>query len=196
MKRDELIQGGVIAVGSAATAVALVFMLKLGIKEESLFALLGALIGAAATIGGAAWLVDRDRIIEKDAEVALLIKEYSKLLTRAVAAQEAEPGSGMLWPTEYRPQLYRLAEVAGNVHAIAGEALNHGKALSFIHRAAIRRVQFVIDEYLRFYSDANAQGDLEPWDERSYPVVTADITHECKVAIAELNGTIPFADEV
>lgn len=186
----------IIAVGGSATGFALTFMFKFGVKQEALFALIGAIIGATATIAGAAWLADRTRFAERDAEVSLLIDEFSKLLKKAVAAQEAEPGAGMAWPKEYRPRLLVLAEAAGVVHAIAGEALTHGKALSFIHRAAVRRVQFVIDEYLGFWTDANAEGELDPSDDRSYPEVTANITHECKVAIAELNGTIPFEDEV
>lgn len=196
MKRDDIVLAGVIAVGSSATAFALVFMVKLGLKQEPLFALVGALIGAASTIAGAAWLADRNRIVDRNAEVELLIKEYSKLLNAALTTQEAEPGTGMPWPKEYRPKLYKLAEIAGNVHAIADEALKHGKALSFIHRVAVQRVQFAINEYLQFWTDANAEGELEPWDERSFPALSADVSNECKVAIAELNGTTPFAEEV
>jgi hypothetical protein len=196
VKSDDIIQAGVIAVGSAATGFALAFMINSGIKQEPLFALVGALIGAAATIGGAAWLANHNRVVERDAEVALLVEEYNRLLKAALAAQEAEPGLGMPWPKEYRPRLYKLAESAGNVHAIAEEALKHAKSLSFVHRAAVRRVQFAINGYLQFWTEANAQGDLDELDDRSYPIVTAEITHECKLAIAELNGTIPFADEV
>ena len=195
MKRNDLVLACVIAVGGAATGFALTFLVKFGVKQEALFALIGAIIGAAATIAGAAWLADRNRVVERDAEVSLLVNEYGKLLKEALAAQEVEPGAGMAWPEEYRPRLYQLAEAAGDMHAIAVEALAHGKALSFIHRAAVRRVQFVIGEYLQFWTDANAEDELPPWDERSFPEVTANIIHECRAAIAELNGTTPFADE-
>lgn len=196
LKRDDAILAGVIAVGAAATGFALAFMCTFGIKQESVFALVGALIGAAATIGGAAWLADRNRNLERDAEIALLAKEFGKLLRASLAAQEAEPGTGMPWPRDYRPRLRNLAEIAGNIHAIAGEALTHGKALNFIHRAAVRRVQFAIDGFLAFWKDVNAEGELHPMDERSFPETTGDLSHECKVAIAELNGTTPFANEV
>lgn len=189
-------QSGVIAVGGAATGFALAFLLKFGIKQEPLFALIGALIGAATTIGGAAWLADRNRVVEREAEVRLLVREFSKLLKTALAARHVEPGTNMPWPKEYRPRLYSLADDAGHVHAIAGEALVHGKALSFVHRARIRRVQFAIDEFLRFWTDANAEDELPPWDERSFPEATASIIHESKVAIAELEGRTPFADEL
>lgn len=196
MKKDDNIPAWVIAVGGSATGFALTFMVKFGITQEALFALIGALIGAAATIGGAAWLSDRNRNFERDAEVTLLVNEFDKLLKKAVAVQGVQPGSGMPLPKEYRPRLFSLAEAAGNVHAIAAEALSHGKALSFIHRAAVRRVQFAIDEYLRFWTDANAEGDLDPLDERSFPEATDKIADECKVAIAELNGATSFADDV
>jgi len=196
VSRDDIVQAIVIAIGCAATSFALVFLIKLRIKQEALFALVGALIGATATVGGAAWLSDHNRAVERDAEVSLLLTEYQKLLNAASAAQEAEPGTEMPWPKEYRPLLYKLADTAGNVHAIAGEALVHGKALSFIHRAAIRKVQFAIDEYLRFWTDANAEEELHPMDERTFTIVTAEVTYQCKVAIAELNGLVPFADEV
>lgn len=196
VKRDDLILQGVIAVGAAATGFALAFMCRFGVKQESVFALVGALIGAVATIGGAAWLADRNRNLERDAEIELLVTEFGKLLRASLAVQEAEPGAGMPWPKEYRPRLRKLADTAGNVHAVAGEALAHGKALSFIHRAAVRRVQFVIDGFLEFWTDANAEGELHPMDERSFPETTGELSHECKVAIAEFNGTAPFANEV
>jgi hypothetical protein len=103
---------------------------------------------------------------------------------------------GCLGQKNIAPKLNKLAESASNVHAIAEEALKHAKALTFIHRAAVRRVQFAINGYLQFWTDVNGQGELEDWDDRSFPTVTAEISHECKIAIAELNGTIPFADEV
>lgn len=192
MKKDELTLVGIIAVGAAATGFALAFMYRLGIKQESLF----ALIGASAAIGGAAWLADRNRNLDKDAEVTLLTSEFGKLLRASLAAQEAEPGTGMPWPKEYRSRLNILVNVATNVHAITGEALAHGRALSFIHRAAVRRVELALSQFLQFWEDANAEGELHPSDDRSYTETTGNISHECKVAIAELNGTTPFADEV
>lgn len=196
MKRDDIVQICLIAIGAGATGFALSFMVIFGIKQEALFALVGAIIGVAATIGGAAWLADRSRVIERDAEISLLVAEYKELLEKAVSAQKAEPGTNMPWPKDYRPKLYVLAETAGDVHAIAQEALAHAKALSFVHRAAVRRVQFVIDEYLRFWTDANEEGELHPLDERNFPEVTAHIAHECKMAIAELEGSTPYASEV
>lgn len=195
MKRDDIVLSAVIAIGCSATTFALVYMVKVGVKQESLFALVGALIGAAATVAGAAWVVERNRALERDAEIHLLLGEFQKLLGKSLRAQKAEPGTGMAWPKEYRPSLLVLADVAGNIHAICGEALSHAKALTFTQRVAVRRVQFATNEFLRFWTDANAEGELEPWDERSFPVVTAEITHECKVAIAELEGRVPFAEE-
>lgn len=196
MKRDDVILALVLAIGSAATGFALAFLARYGIKQESLFALIGALIGAAAAIGGAAWAADRSRALEQDAEARVLVEGYGRLLRAALAASEAEPGTNMPWPSEYRPSLYRLAEAAGDMHAIASEAFAHAKALTFVQRAAARRVQFAIDEFLRFWSDANAEAELEPFDERSFPTMTAELIHECKVTIAELKGVVPFADEV
>jgi hypothetical protein len=195
VKRDDFVMAFITVVGSSATGFALAFMWKLGVKQEILVTFAGAIIGAAATIAGAAWLADRNRRIERDAESYLLAKELSKLLKNSLATQEVEPDTGRAWPEEYRPLLYRLAETSGNVHAILVEALAHGKALSFVHRVAVKRVQFAVNEYLRFWNDVNDERDLSPNDERNFPEVTADITHECKVAIAELNGTAPFADE-
>ncbi|MDN4633155.1 hypothetical protein QCD71_16655 [Sphingomonas sp. PsM26] len=195
-KKDDLILAGVIAVGAAATGFALSFLCRFGIKQESVFALVGALIGAAATIGGAAWLADRNRNLERNAEITLLATEFGKLLRASLAAQEVEPGTNMVWSEVYRPRLHNLAEVADRVHAIAAEALAHGKALSFIHRAVVRRVQFANEGFLQFWTDVNAEGEPHPMDDRSFPKTTGYLSHECKVAIAELNRTTPFGDEV
>ena len=195
MYKDDFVQAVVIVFGTAAVSFALAFMFRIGIKQEALFALIGALIGAAATIGGAAWLAHHSRTLELNAEVTLLVKEYRKLLKAALAANDLEPGTNMPWPKGYRSSLYRLAETAGNTHAIAGEALAHGKFLTFIHRAAVRRVQFAIDEFLRLWTDSLAEKEEDLMDERTFPATSAEVIHECKVAIAELSGTTPFADE-
>ncbi|MCW1432508.1 hypothetical protein [Novosphingobium sp. JCM 18896] len=186
-------QSVVIAVGGAATGFALAFLMKFGIKQEPLFALVGALIGAATTIGGAAWLADRNRVIEREAEADLIVVEFQRLLKKALAAQEIEPGTNCPWPQEYRPRLDTLADDAGHAHAVAGEALTHGKALSFVHRARIRRVQFVINEFLGFWVDINSEKELPHWDERNFPDLTSDIVNECKITIAELKGKTPSA---
>jgi hypothetical protein len=189
MSKDDIVQAVVIAIGCSATTFLLVFMMKMGVKQESLFALGGTLIGAASAIVGAAWLSDRNRNLEKDAEVSLLMNEYGKLLKKVVAVQTVEPATGATWPATYKPLLLELAEVAGGVRVVAEEALTTGKALTFVHRAAVRRVQFTIHEYLQLWSDSNAEVELDPQDERTFPGATAEIARECKLAIAELGGT-------
>jgi hypothetical protein len=196
VKKDDVIFVGVIVVGGAATGFALAYLALYGIKQESLFALIGALIGAAAAIGGAAWSADRSRALERDSEIAVLLKGSRRLLKVALAANAAEPGTNMPWPSGYRPSLLRLAEAAGVMHAIANEAFAHAKALSFVQRAAVRRLQYAIDEFLGFWTDANAEGELEPDDDRNFPAMTGALIHECKMTIAELKGAVPFADEV
>ena len=42
--------------------------------------------------------------------------------------------------------------------------------------------------------DANAEDELHPMDERSFPVMTAELIHECKISIAKLRGAVPFGD--
>jgi uncharacterized membrane protein YgaE (UPF0421/DUF939 family) len=194
VKKGDFVQMGVVAVGSAATSFALAFMVKLGIKQESLFALVGALIGAAATVGGAAWLAERNRNYDRDSEVTLLTNEFRRLLIVANSTREAEPTTATAWSAEYRALVHRLAEEAGKVHAIAEEAIAHGKSLSFIHRTAVRTVKFAIDEYLTLYLDSNAEEVRLPLDERSFPIATSEIADRCQIAICELNRTKLIAE--
>lgn len=186
MKADDYILSATTALGGGATAFALAYLLRLGIGQDQVFALVGALVGASATVAGAAWLADRNRRLERDAEAKLMVAEYGRLLAAANAAQEVEPVAGGIWPPDYRPRIHHLVDVAGGVHAVAVEALVHARALSFVQRASVRRVQYAIDELLRFYTDANAEGDLDPMDERSYPDATADVVEEARAAIAAL----------
>ena len=188
MKLDNIIQLGAMTIGGAAAGFAFSALMKLGIRQDPLFALLGALIGACATVGGAAWLADRARAVERDAETSLLITECNNLLGKAVATQKSEPALNELWPKAYRPLLSQLSETAGDTRVILLEALAHARALNFVQRAALRRVEFAIEEYLQFWSDANAEGDLDPLDDRSFPGVTEEIIRECRGAIERLSG--------
>lgn len=191
MKADDHILAATTALGGGATAFALACLLRLGIGQDQVFALVGALVGASATVAGAAWLADRNRRLERDAEAELMVAEYGRVQSAANAAQEVEPVGGGVWPPDYRPRIHHLADVAGGVHAVAAEALVHARALSFVQRASVRRVQYAIDEFLSFYTNANAEGDLDPMDERSYPAATADIVDEVQAAIAALTGRGP-----
>lgn len=182
--RDDFVKSVTVAVIAGCMFFSLCFMTHHGMKEESVFALVGALIGAAATVGGAAWIADYTHRGERRTEITLLTAEYNALLAAALAAQAVEPPAGGAWPAEYRPRLDTLAEAAGSMHAVAGEVLNHAKAISFQHRVAMRRVKFAIDEFLAFWTVNHNGEDLNPADERNFPVLTQQLIAECRSAIA------------
>ena len=130
MKADDYILSATTALAGGATAFALAYLLRLGIGQDQVFAL-----------AGAAWLADRNRRLERDVEAELMVAEYGRLLSAANPAQDVEPVGGGIWPPDYRPGIHHLADVAGGVRAVAAEVLVHARALSFVQRASVRRVQ-------------------------------------------------------
>jgi len=134
MKRDDIVFAGMTGIFGGATGLALAYLLRSGFKEETVFALIGAIIGAFATVGGAVYAEHWKRTKESN------------------------------------------AEVSGDVFAIAGEALQHGKSLAFVHHFALKRVQQVIHEYLDFWQ---ALDETLAWDDdRNYPDLTAEMIRE------------------
>lgn len=60
IQRDRLVEIGVFAMLSGISGAAIALLRVEGFKAEQIFALAGALIGAAATVGGAIWVADRN----------------------------------------------------------------------------------------------------------------------------------------
>lgn len=71
--RHHAIEATIIAIGCGATGSAIGLMIRLGISSESIFSLLGALIGAAASVGGAVWVVSWQQGAKRRIDRKLLI---------------------------------------------------------------------------------------------------------------------------
>jgi hypothetical protein len=151
--------------GTSGAALGLLW--RLGFSADNLFALGGAVIGAAATVAGAVWLTDRNAALSRNQEISIIAKECKALLskTREVSALRTDDGE---WSAEYRAGLHELNAASVEVPAILDEALAHGKALDFRQRVKIKNAEKSIREMRNFYEYVFGQYDEDPLDERSW----------------------------
>ena len=187
-KIDRRVEGFAVGAGAAAVSAASIAAIKFGASQEALLGLLGALIGAATTVAGAVWLADRNVRIEQDAEVRLLSKEFQLVRTSATSALALAPESNEDWSDEYVNALRSLDMPIRETHSITKEALDHGKRLSFRMRMRLRQVEAASERVWNFYEDSFLQeGDLEYWDERTWPDQLSHLIEVIDLALGEFS---------
>jgi len=185
-KWDDAIHGGWVGVGASAVAAACTALIKSGASQDALLSFLGALIGASATVAGAAWLADRNNRIEQQSELGLLIEEFESIRNRARQALSREPPRGGPWSDEYRQELKALGPPLEDAHSIATEALDTAKRLTFRQRTRLREMQATSEQVWNFYEYCFHSEDDDPFDERSWPDELSRLIKVADKALFEL----------
>lgn len=169
MTRDTLVLWltGSLTAGGMGGAIAV--LISTGFKSDDVFAFSGAVIGAAATVAGTAWLSDRgarrDRKLERD----LILRELLMLEQRTKMAAANLPGDDG-WTDAWRAAITDLDRASKECRAIIVEALSRAKHLSFRQRAKLVALQSGLEAYESFYYDAYVSDEeMHPLDEREWP---------------------------
>jgi len=187
MIRDHAIQGFSVGAGAAAVGAAGAALIKFGAPQEAVLSLLGALIGASATVAGAAWLADRNSNAEQRAETGLLIEEIQTIRDHAKALLPLAPGPDNDWCDEFRAGILALDMPLREIHSIVTEALDHGKQLTFRQRTRLRQMEVTSDQAWKFYRDCYlSEDDLHPLDERTWDRTLPHNVKDADRALAEL----------
>lgn len=185
--RDELFRGLAVGIGAGAAGAAGACLIKFGAPQESVLSLLGALIGAAATVAGAAWLSDRNAKLEENAERQLLTEEILAIRHLAKSALDLAAADGGSWSDEFRHSLRALDPPLREIHSICVEALDHGRRLTFRQRMRLRQMEAASQRAWSFYHDCFLlDDDLHPMDERTWPGMLEDIVKSADLALASL----------
>ena len=184
--RDGLVQALVIGIGVGAMGAATLLLFRLGASQESVFALLGSIVGASATVAGAAWLADRKARVERSGEIDLLRGEYRNLLNAARLVYNGAENADGPWPVEFLEAIHNLNRLAVETKAISIEAIKHAKKLSFRQRVRVQEVLESVENCVDFHEFVYGDREDDPFDERSWYWVSHFICMYCENALKEL----------
>lgn len=179
MTRDDIIQLLLVTVTASGFGASIAVMHGSGYDSGDVFAFTGAIVGAAGTVAGAAWLADRSATRELRTERRLIRPELVDLLTVAENAAVCFPADGG-WSGEWLSAAHALADVSRGVASLLDEVLTYARTLDFRQRDELKAVRQAITAYLRFYDDALTPGELDPMDDRTW----ASETHPLREATA------------
>lgn len=145
-----------------------VILIRTGFKSEDVFAFAGAIIGAAGTVAGGAWLSDRSARREKATEQNIIREELVTLVDISASATQRHPRGGE-WTDEWRSSIHAMSDICEGAGRFFDEVIAFAKTLDFHQREQIKLLRLHISFFLKFYDDVfNTEGELDPQDERTW----------------------------
>lgn len=171
---------------AAATAAAFVLLVKSGLKSEDVFAFTGALVGAAATVAGAAWIADRTQAKDRYKEQCLISEDLTALFDVSRAALVLYPVDTP-WTDNWRSALSALGDIASGSARFLDEVIEFAKTLDFSQRELIKAARADIVRFNDFYQDVQDPDYQDsPMDERDWPSMIGAMAGSTKAALATL----------
>lgn len=184
--RDEITELTLLAVTAGGTGAAIAILISTGFKSDDVFAFSGALIGAAGTVAGAAWLTDRTATKEARKEQSLIRTDLAILLDASETALRHYP-NGKVWTGEWRSSINGLGDIAHGTGRFLDEVIAHARTLDFSQRETIKDARLQVRYFVAFFNDVfNTEGDLDPMDERDWPGMIRDMVRATGAALQTL----------
>lgn len=185
-KWDDAIEWFSVGAGASAAGAAGVALITMGATQEAFFSLFGAIIGASATIAGAAWLADRNTRSANAQERQSLEKEIGPLLEIVRGVQD-DFRSGLPYTDEFLSSVHVLRAAALETPAVLQEALDHAKTLDFKQRVKVMKLRASVKRFHSFYSDdLFDEAQMHPEDTRDWPTTLGDLAG----CLLDLNMTL------
>lgn len=157
-----------------------------GVQSDDVFAFAGAIVGAAGTVAGTAWLSDRSRNATRREEQSVVREELVTLLEVSSAAERSapDPNSDLPWHDNWKSNMHALADVGSGCNRFLAEVLDHAATLNFHQREAVKELRETIAAFLSFHSDVfDSNDELPPWDDREWKSETAAVTVKTAAAL-------------
>lgn len=184
--RDKFVELALLGVTAGGAGAAIVILINTGFKSEDVFAFSGALVGAAGTVAGAAWVADRTETKEQRKEQTLIRADLATLLDAADTALACYP-NGTAWTEEWRSSIYVLGDIASGTARFLDEVIGHARTLDFSQRETIKDARKEIGYFVGFYDDVfNNEEDLHPMDEREWPGMIKGMVTAAGMALGTL----------
>ncbi|MBW8295701.1 hypothetical protein [Sphingopyxis sp.] len=152
IQRDKLVEIGVFAILGGISGASIGLLWVEGFKAEHIFALAGALIGAAATVGGAIWVTDRNERQAHKRETEILIRaiqDVTKHTDRLFSAVLTWDGDAEATITsEFDIPYIRFKINTDKFRDLLEEALAHAKTLNFEQRHQLKLTVAAVEALL------------------------------------------------
>jgi type II secretory pathway pseudopilin PulG len=182
MVRDKLVQLLVLGVTAGGVGAGFIALINTGFKSEDVFAFAGAVVGAAATVAGAAWLADRALTRERREEQSLIREELQALHQVASAAAASNPKVGD-WTDEWRSSMNAMIDVARGSCRFLDEVIATARTLDFHQREAVKLTREAAARFVSFHNDVFSERELEHWDERTWASEIEPVVSETSAAL-------------
>jgi hypothetical protein len=156
MLRHDLVDCAFIGIAAGATGAVIGYLLKFGFDEAHLFSFFGALSGAMASVSGAIYFSNREKITAHEAEVEIICQSLLPLINKLDEI-------AILWPKQagvsgFTPDFRRTIAASGSESfkalSVLDEAIKYSDTLNFQQRASLRQCQDVIKGFVAYYERA------------------------------------------
>lgn len=138
-----------VSLTAGGTGGAIAILITTGFKSDDVFAFAGAIIGAAATVAGAAWLADHTVNKAKRAEQDAILEEIHLVRQRVAVTLPFFPDTHQVRDGCY-DALNLLEPIALHAKEFFGEVIQHAKTLDFGKRQKIKALSRALEEFLTF----------------------------------------------
>jgi len=166
MTRDETIQALTVGLAAGGFGAGFALLLNSGFKSDDVFAFMGAVAGAAATVAGAMWLADRGDRAALERESRLLYDECADALKLTKTCLDLVPEKiEYPFPAAFQHALTAVIDRAAETRAILREAIARAEKLNFRQRVRVVRAESALDSFLTWVWDDEPP---HPLDERTY----------------------------
>ena len=139
-----------VSLTAGGTGGAIAILITTGFKSDDVFAFAGAIIGAAATVAGAAWLADHTVNKAKRAEQEAILDEIHLVRQRVAVTLPFFPDT-----YEVRDGCFEALElfepIALHANEFFIEVIQHAKTLDFGKRQKIKALSRALEEFLAFH---------------------------------------------
>ena len=187
--RDKAIEVVIFGVLGGASGAGIALLWAAGFKAEHVFALVGAFIGATATVGGAIWVTDRNANADRAREVAILSRDLSSLVADSTKVREFDPDEAAKWSHDFLEAVVEFRSKLRGSRMMTSQAVENSRGLDFRQRAACLGMNEVILDIEKFYDEmTNENRDLTSADAINLREQVSDV-------IARANDTLRFISQ-
>lgn len=166
--KDKLIEIAIFGVLGGISGASIALLWIAGFKAEHIFALAGAVIGAAATVGGAIWVTDRNASIEAKKETDLLLDDLAILLKDGTVVRDFDRQAAANWTDEYDSATFEFGYKIRGSRLLTAQAVENSKALNFRQRAACHGLNEALVDAEKFFHEKLEEGGFAAGDQHGW----------------------------
>jgi len=139
-----------VAFTSGGTGAALAMLYNTGFKSDDVFAFAGAMVGAAGTVAGAAWLADSTDKKKRRKEQKTILDEINRLRRHVSGLAPFFPANNEV-SGNWGRALEMFEPHAVHANLFFKEVIERAQTLDFSERQYVKELDRTLDEYMAVY---------------------------------------------